>query len=98
MSYIERCLAATSGPIIAASDYVRALPDLICTWVPRRYVTLGTDGYGRSDTRESLRSFFEVDRFHIGVAAFKALVDDQALPSSIVRDAVARYGVSSLAE
>ncbi len=96
-SYVEQCLAGTSGPIIAASDYVRALPDLIRTWVPRRYVTLGTDGYGRSDTRESLRSFFEVDRFHIAVAALKALVDDGALPSSIVKDALARYGVSSVA-
>ena len=96
-SYVERCLAVTSGPIIGTSDYVRALPDLIRTWVPRRYVTLGTDGYGRSDTRKSLRSFFEVDRFNIAVAALKALVDDGALPSSVVKDALARYGVSSSA-
>ena len=60
-------------------------------------MTLGTDGYGRSDTRESLRSFFELDRFHIAVAALKALVDDEALPPSIVKDALARYRVSSLA-
>ena len=54
----------TAGPIVAASDYMRAVPDMIRTWVPRRYVSLGTDGFGRSDTRAALRSFFEVDRHH----------------------------------
>lgn len=71
-AWVEECLAQTSGPIIAASDYVRAVPDLIRTWVPGRYVTLGTDGFGRSDVRTSLRRFFEVDRISI---AFTALVE-----------------------
>ncbi|MES2563910.1 MAG: pyruvate dehydrogenase (acetyl-transferring), homodimeric type, partial [Pseudomonadota bacterium] len=62
VSYIEQCMSTTTGPIIAASDYVRAVPDLVRTWMPRRFVTLGTDGYGRSDTRLALRRFFEVDR------------------------------------
>jgi pyruvate dehydrogenase E1 component len=76
---------------VAASDYVRALPDLIRTWVPRRYVTLGTDGFGRSDTREALRRFFEVDRKAIVVAALKALADEERVPPSMVARAIAQY-------
>jgi pyruvate dehydrogenase E1 component len=87
-SYVETCLAAGAGPVIAASDYVRAVPDLIRTWVPGRYVTLGTDGYGRSDTRANLRRFFEVDRAHIAIAALRALADEGAVPASRVADAI----------
>lgn len=71
-SHVERCLAGTRGPAIAASDYVGAVADLVRPWVPRRYVALGTDGYGRSDTRAALRRFFGVDRHHIAVAALAA--------------------------
>jgi pyruvate dehydrogenase E1 component len=94
-SYVETCLSATFGPVIAASDYVRAVPDLIRTWVPRRYVTLGTDGYGRSDTREALRRFFEVDRKAIVISALKALSDDERVAPATVADAMARYAVAS---
>ncbi len=94
-SYVEDCLAGTVGPIIAASDYVRAVPDLIRTWVPRRYVVLGTDGYGRSDTREALRRFFEVDRKAIVVGALKALADDERMPPSTVTEAMARYDIAA---
>jgi pyruvate dehydrogenase E1 component len=94
-SYIERCLEGTAGPVIAASDYVRAVPDLIRPWVPRRYVALGTDGYGRSDTRAALRDFFEVSRAHIAIAALKALADEGALEPSVVAEAIARYGVKA---
>jgi pyruvate dehydrogenase E1 component len=94
-SYVETCLSATTGPIVAASDYVRALPDLIRTWVPRRYVTLGTDGYGRSDTREALRRFFEVDRKAIVISALKALSDEERVAPAAVEKAMARYGVAS---
>jgi pyruvate dehydrogenase E1 component len=73
LSWVEKCLGPSRGPVIAATDYVRAVPDLIRTWVPRRYITLGTDGFGRSDTRQSLRRFFEVDRTSIALAAIKAL-------------------------
>jgi pyruvate dehydrogenase E1 component len=59
--WIARCLAGSDAPVIAATDYVRALPDLVRGWVPGRYVTLGTDGFGRSDTRQALRAFFGVD-------------------------------------
>ena len=93
-SYVEACLSDTAGPIIAASDYVRALPDLIRTWVPRRYVTLGTDGYGRSDTREALRRFFEVDRKAIVISALKALSDEERVAPATVEQAMARYGIS----
>jgi pyruvate dehydrogenase E1 component len=93
-SHVETCLSPTAGPIIAVSDYVRALPDLIRTWVPRRYVTLGTDGYGRSDTREALRRFFEVDRKAIVISALKALSDEERVAPAAVEEAMARYGVS----
>jgi pyruvate dehydrogenase E1 component len=74
-SWVERCLGPTAGPIVAASDYVRAVGDLIRPYVPegRRYVALGTDGFGRSDTRARLRAFFEVDRAAIVQAALAAL-------------------------
>jgi pyruvate dehydrogenase E1 component len=94
-SYVEQCLAATTGPVVAASDYVRAVPDLVRTWVPRRYVALGTDGYGRSDTREALRRFFEVDRAHVVVGALKALADEGIVPATRVRDAIERYGIDT---
>ena len=76
VSYVETCLGPHKGPVIASTDYLRAFADQIRAWVPHRYVVLGTDGYGRSDTREALRDFFEVDRRHIAAAALKALADD----------------------
>ena len=79
LSWVEQCLGATTGPVIAASDYVRAVPDLIRTWVPRRYIALGTDGFGRSDTRSAMRRFFEVDRGNIALAAIHALAMDHAI-------------------
>jgi pyruvate dehydrogenase E1 component len=83
-SWVERCLAATQGPVVAASDYVSAVADLIRPYVPRRYVALGTDGFGRSDTRAALRSFFEVDAKHICIAALAAL-DEKLVPSALQR-------------
>jgi len=91
--FVTQCLAG-EAPVIAASDYVRALPELIRAHVPARYVSLGTDGFGRSDTRTALRAFFEVDRHHIVLAALKALADDKSLPSSVVEDARRRYGLN----
>ncbi|WP_250487907.1 alpha-ketoglutarate dehydrogenase [Caballeronia sp. GaOx3] len=82
--YVTSALDASSGPIIAATDYVRAVPELIRAYVPRRYVTLGTDGFGRSDTRQSLREFFEVDRTSIVIAALKALHDDGIVGADVV--------------
>src|SRR5690606_3332161 len=68
-AWVTQMLEKTEGPVIAASDYIRAYADGIRNWVPRRYVTLGTDGFGRSDSREKLRHFFEVDRYHVALAA-----------------------------
>ncbi len=90
---MEQCLAPTQGPVIAATDYVRALADQIRTFVPRRYAVLGTDGYGRSDTREQLRHFFEVDRYWITVTALKALADEGAIGTDVVQQALGKYGL-----
>ena len=91
-TWIEHCLSSTTGPVIAVTDYVRAVPDLIRTWIPRRYVTLGTDGFGRSDTRAALRRFFEVDSVSIALAAIAAFTNDGALSRSLVAEFIARYG------
>ena len=72
---------------------MRSVPDLIRTWVPRRYVTLGTDGFGRSDTRKALRDFYEVDRFHITLATLKALVADGAIEKKTLAKAIQKYGL-----
>ncbi|TAL52990.1 alpha-ketoglutarate dehydrogenase [Pandoraea sp.] len=90
--YASQVLVASAGPVIAATDYVRAVPELIRAYVPRRYVTLGTDGFGRSDTREALRRFFEVDRASIVIAALKALADDGEIDADVVVSARERYG------
>jgi len=92
-SHVAACLAPTKGPVVAATDYVRAFAEQIRPYVPRRYVVLGTDGFGRSDTREKLRRFFEVDRFHVVVAALKALADEGALPAGRVAEAIRKYGI-----
>ncbi len=95
--WVAQCLAQTAGPVVAASDYVRAVADLARPYVPasRRYVSLGTDGFGRSDTRERLRDFFEVDAKHVAVAALAALADDGVIAREKVREAVARYGLDA---
>ncbi len=94
ISHVAASLAKAAGPVIAASDHVATVPDLIREYVPQRYVTLGTDGYGRSDTRENLRRFFEMDRHHIAVAALAALADEKKIKKEIVADAVRRYGIA----
>jgi pyruvate dehydrogenase E1 component len=92
-SHEEHCLADTRGPVIAATDYVRMLAEQIRPFVPRAYTVLGTDGYGRSDTREKLRDFFEVDRRWITLAALTALVDEGTLERTILRQAIDKYGI-----
>lgn len=79
-SWLERCLAGRPGPVIAASDYVKALPDSIARWVPAPFLSLGTDGFGRSATRAELRDFFEVDRRYIAFAALSGLFRSGRLP------------------
>ena len=93
-AFVANCLEDTEGPVIAATDYMRAFADQIRGWVPRSYTVLGTDGFGRSDSREQLRHFFEVDRRWIVVAALKALADEGAVPTKTVKDAMKKYGVN----
>ena len=92
-SHVERCLAETAGPVVAATDYVRAFAEQIRPYVGRRYLVLGTDGYGRSDTRERLRRFFEVDRHHVAVAALSALAGEGKIPAAKVAEAIEKYGI-----
>jgi pyruvate dehydrogenase E1 component len=91
--HVERCLQDTGGPVVAASDYMRVYADQIREFVPRRYRVLGTDGFGRSDTRAQLRRFFEVNRYYVAVAALSALAEDGRLPLGTVTEAIRRYGV-----
>jgi pyruvate dehydrogenase E1 component len=93
LTHVEQCLGPTPGPVIAATDYMRTVGDLIRNWVPRRYTVLGTDGFGRSDTRAALRSFFEVDRHHVTVAALKALADEGTIDHQVVKRAIEKYGI-----
>jgi pyruvate dehydrogenase E1 component len=91
--YITRALAGGKGPVIASTDYMKAYADGVRPYIPARYKVLGTDGFGRSDYRRRLRSFFEVDRYHVAVASLKALADDQLLPTRKVAEAIAKYGI-----
>ncbi|WP_025872232.1 pyruvate dehydrogenase (acetyl-transferring), homodimeric type [Methylobacillus glycogenes] len=93
-SYVAKSLKKAEGPVIASTDYMKSFADQIRTFIPQRYVTLGTDGYGRSDSREALRSFFEVDRFHVVVAALKALADEGKLPAAKAAEALKKYNIN----
>jgi len=86
-------LADGSGPVVAVTDYMRAVPDQIARFVPRRYTSLGTDGFGRSDTRDALRRFFETDAAHVAVAVLAGLAADGKLPGPVVDEAMERYGI-----
>ncbi len=90
-SHVEKMLQDTAGPVIAATDYVRAFAEQIRAYIPRRYAVLGTDGFGRSDTREKLRHFFEVDRYWITIASLNALADEGVIERRIVADAITKY-------
>jgi len=91
--YVRELLKERAGPVVAATDYMRTVPDQIRQWVGGRYVTLGTDGFGRSDSRAALRRFFEVDRHHIVVATLKALADEGCVDQSTVLRAIKTQGV-----
>src|SRR3954469_2036036 len=91
--WVAQCLGGSDAPVIASTDYVKALPDGIRAWVPARYEVLGTDGFGRSDWRRSLRSFFEIDRHHVVVAALRALAAEGRADASLVDEAIAKYEI-----
>jgi pyruvate dehydrogenase E1 component len=93
--YMAQRLQRSEGPVIAASDSMTAVPDLVARWIPRTFVSLGTDGFGLSDTREALRRHFEVDAEHIAVAALHALHHDGSLPWKAVACAMTAYGISA---
>ena len=81
--------------MIASTDYMKAFAEQIRSFVAQRFVALGTDGFGRSDSREALRSFFEVDRYHVVLAALKALADDGKLPAAKASDAIRKYKIDA---
>jgi len=93
LSFVERQLARRQGPAVAVTDYVRAYGEQIRPLVRDSYRVLGTDGFGRSDGREQLRRFFEVDRSHVCVAALSALADDGEIERSRVAEAIRKYGI-----
>jgi len=92
-SYLETQFQGRKGPAIIATDYVHAYTDQLREFMPNRYVSLGTDGFGRSDTRENLRIFFEVNRYYIVIAALKALSNDGEIENKIVQQAIKKYGI-----
>jgi pyruvate dehydrogenase E1 component len=92
-SYVEECLATHTGPVVAATDYMRAFAEQIRPYVPSRYLCLGTDGFGRSDYRVALRKFFEVNRHYVAIAALKLLADEGAVPKAKVSEAITKYGI-----
>ncbi len=94
-SYIETCLEGHAGPVVASTDYMRAFADQVRTCIPRRYITLGTDGFGRSDYRVQLRRFFEVNRYYVAVAALKALADEGQIKAEQVEEAIRKYGLDT---
>jgi pyruvate dehydrogenase E1 component len=91
--WVRECLAGRQGPFVAATDYMKIVADQIRQWVPGRYVALGTDGFGRSDSRAALRGHFEVDRRWIVLAALKALADDGRIDRSTVTLAMKKFGI-----
>lgn len=93
VSHVENCFKARKGPIVAATDYMKIYADQIREFVPGKYRVLGTDGFGRSDTREKLRHFFEVDRFYITVAALKALSEEGKISNQQIVQAIEKYGI-----
>jgi len=91
--YITEQFADCNGPFIAATDYMKAYADQLRAFIPGTYKVLGTDGFGRSDTRDKLRYFFEVNRYFVVVAALTALVEDELIKPAVVREALAKYGI-----
>jgi len=93
VSYVEQCLDGRSGPVIAATDYMRSFADQIRGYLPKHFKVLGTDGFGRSDTRKKLRKFFEVDRHYIAIAALKSLADEGTIKAGQVSKAIKLYDI-----
>jgi len=98
LSHVEKCLKGTTGPVIAATDYVRLFAEQVRPAIQhlgRRYEVLGTDGFGRSDTREKLRDFFEVDRRWVVLTALRSLVDAGQFDRQKLAEAIKKYGIDT---
>jgi pyruvate dehydrogenase E1 component len=93
--YVSECLKNASGVFVAASDYMKVLPETISQWVPGKLVSLGTDGFGRSENRAALRDFFEVDAKHIVIATLSALLRDNKIKAETVQQAIKELGVDA---
>ena len=91
VSHVETVIKDKESPIIASTDYMKSFPEQIARFLPNRFVALGTDGYGRSDSREALRSFFEVDRYYIVITALTELANAKKIDSSILTKAIKKY-------
>ncbi|MGF1667022.1 MAG: pyruvate dehydrogenase (acetyl-transferring), homodimeric type, partial [Acidimicrobiia bacterium] len=91
--FVTRALADVGGPIVAVTDFMRMVPEQVSPWIPHRFVPLGTDGFGRSDTRKALRRFFETDTPHVVVAMLSGLAADGAIDAEVARKAIADYGI-----
>jgi pyruvate dehydrogenase E1 component len=97
LPYVTQCLQDSTGPIVVATDYMRTFAEQIRAFIPkgRGYKVLGTDGFGRSDSRAKLREFFEVNRYFVTVAALKSLADEGAIPAATVKQAMEKYGIDA---
>ncbi len=93
MPYVTQTLKGAAGPFIAASDYMKVLPESIAQWIPGKLVALGTDGFGRSENRASLRDFFEVDAKHIVLATLHALAAEKQVAGDVLEKAVRDLGI-----
>ena len=94
-TYVGKLLKKAEGPVIASTDYMKSFADQIRNFIPQRFVVLGTDGFGRSDSREALRNFFEVDRYYVVLAALKALADEGKLPAAKAAEAIKKYKIGA---
>ena len=95
ISYVTKCLAHHKGVVVAATDYMRNFANQIRAYVPQRFLVLGTDGFGRSDTRVKLRQFFEVNRYYVALATLKALADEGSVSPEKVVEAIKKYGIDA---
>jgi pyruvate dehydrogenase E1 component len=91
--YVTAALQGIAGPIVAVTDYMKMVPDQVARWAPQPFIPLGTDGFGRSDTREALRRFFEVDAGHVVVAVLSGLAAEGRIDASVVESALVRYDI-----
>ena len=96
-SFIQK-LIDNEDPIVASTDYTRAYSQLISSYLPNTFVALGTDGFGRSDTRENLRKFFEIDKLQIVIAALDALCDQGKISKSVLKSALKEYNINGNSE